>query len=101
MVRLDLSIELRKNKKRYLEVFASEKRFNEIKHGLVSELVGRAFEDQWMIMPDMSFLVAKRYKSVVVLLTRNEFSKTFIDCRPVRFIAGEHTVQIICIVARE
>jgi hypothetical protein len=82
-------------------VFASEKRFNEIKHGLVSELVGRAFEDQWMIMPDMSFLVAKRYKSVVVLLTRNEFSKTFIDCRPVRFIAGEHTVQIICVVARE
>jgi hypothetical protein len=57
MVRLDLSIELKKNKERYLKVFASEKRFNYIKHTLVLECIGRALEDKWMIKPDMGFLV--------------------------------------------
>jgi hypothetical protein len=58
MVHLDLSVELKKNKKRYLEVFVSEVRFNQIKHALVSERDGWALEDKWMIMPDMGVLVA-------------------------------------------
>jgi histone-lysine N-methyltransferase SETD2 len=55
MVRLDLSVELKKNKERYLEVFANEERLDEIKHAVVPECVGRALEDKWMIMPDMGF----------------------------------------------
>jgi hypothetical protein len=62
MVRLDLSVELKKNKEKYLEVFASQKRFNQIKHALVPERVGRELEDKWMIMLDMGFLVHKGTK---------------------------------------
>jgi hypothetical protein len=86
-------LELKKNKDRYLEVFASEKRFNDIKHALVLEHVGRALEDKWMIMLDMSFLVAQRYKSAVVLLTRNGFSETFF------LLEGEppHRDKLMCL----
>ncbi|MCI46017.1 hypothetical protein A2U01_0067257, partial [Trifolium medium] len=38
---------------------------------LTPERLGRALEDQWMIMPDMGFLIAQRYKYAIVVLTGN------------------------------
>ncbi|MCI33846.1 hypothetical protein A2U01_0055064 [Trifolium medium] len=44
---------------------------------LTSEPLGRALEDKWMIMPDMKFLIAQRYKYAVVLRTGNSYLETY------------------------
>ncbi|MCI72136.1 OTU-like cysteine protease, partial [Trifolium medium] len=69
MIRLDLTVELKKNRKRYIEVFGTEEIYNQIKDALIPERLGRTLEDKWMIMLNMRFLIAQKYKYAVVLLT--------------------------------
>jgi histone-lysine N-methyltransferase SETD2 len=77
MVYLDLSIELKQNKKRYFEVFASEERFDQIRYALIPGPAGDAPKSKWFMFPDMGFLVAQKYNTGFVLLTRSEYSETF------------------------
>ncbi|MCI42664.1 hypothetical protein A2U01_0063901, partial [Trifolium medium] len=55
LIRLDLSIELRARKKRYIQLYGGVERYNQVEHALVPDKIGRALEDMWMIMPDMGF----------------------------------------------
>ncbi|MCH88155.1 FAR1-related protein [Trifolium medium] len=65
------------HKERYLAVFGSQARFNEVKYALAPTCIDPAPEDKWMIMSDMEFLLAQKYKHVVVLLTGDGYSETY------------------------
>ena len=58
--------------KRYLIYIGLEKRFNEVKHSLTGDGIDPAPPDKWMIISDMDFLVAQRYKHMVVLMSINK-----------------------------
>ncbi|PNX84738.1 hypothetical protein L195_g040801, partial [Trifolium pratense] len=49
MIRLDLSIELEKNKKRYIEVFGSEEKYNVINYAIIPETLGPVLEDKYAV----------------------------------------------------
>ncbi|MCI33276.1 receptor-like protein kinase, partial [Trifolium medium] len=59
MTRLDLTVELKKNGKRYIQVYGSDERYNHIMDALTPKRLGRTLDDKWMIMPDMGFLKAQ------------------------------------------
>jgi len=77
IIRLELLQELNNNRQSYLQLFGSERRFKQIKHALTPPGIGIPLEDKWMAFPDMGFLIAQKYKCVVVLLTRYGMSETF------------------------
>ncbi|MCH85802.1 protein FAR1-RELATED SEQUENCE 5 [Trifolium medium] len=77
MIRLDLSIELRAHKERYVQLYGGMKRYTVIETALVPCKIGPALEDKWMMMPDMGFFIAQKYNSAVVLLTGNGWSETY------------------------
>lgn len=54
---------------RYLRLIGSDKQFNEVLHALTGDGIGPAPLDKWMIMSDMSFIIAQRYKHVLVLMS--------------------------------
>ncbi|MCI33714.1 hypothetical protein A2U01_0054931, partial [Trifolium medium] len=59
-------------------MFSGQQRFDLIKNALMLDGTGPATEEKWMMMPDMGFLLAQKYKHVVVLLAGNkEYSTTF------------------------
>lgn len=72
----------------------SDKQFNEVLHALAGDGIGRATSDKWMIMPDMSFLIAQRYKHVVVLMSIDKRqSKIFFPLRG----ASSHRDRMMCL----
>ena len=81
IIRLELLQELNSNRQSYLQLFGSERRFKQIKHALTPAGIGLALEDKWMTFPDMGFLIAQKYKCVVLLLTRYGMSETFFPLR--------------------
>lgn len=56
----------------YQRLIWSDKQFNEVLHAWTGDGIRRAPSGKWMIMPDMSFLIAQRYKHVVVLMSINK-----------------------------
>jgi hypothetical protein len=59
-------------------MFDSQDRFEFIKNTLTPAGIGPAPEDKWMMMSSMGFLLAKKYKHVVVLLVENKgYFETF------------------------
>ncbi|MCI05944.1 FAR1-related protein [Trifolium medium] len=78
IIRLDLAIELNQNRANYVKLFGGHERFDVIKNALTPDGIGPAREDKWMIMPDMGFLLAKKYKHVVILIGSNRgYSKNY------------------------
>ncbi|MCI15003.1 protein FAR1-RELATED SEQUENCE 6, partial [Trifolium medium] len=71
MVRLDLTIELNHNRARYVNLFGGKERFDFIKNALTPHAIGPVYDDKWMTMPDIGFLLAQRYKHAVVVLGGN------------------------------
>lgn len=77
VIHLDLMRELNNDYECYLRLLGTNNRFREVKHPLTIGGIGLALRDKWMIMPDMSFLTALKYKYEVVLLSETRHSKTF------------------------
>ncbi|MCI17590.1 OTU-like cysteine protease, partial [Trifolium medium] len=59
MVRLDLTIELNKNRARYVNLFGGQQRFNYTKNAMTTNTIQPVDDDKWMTMPDMGFLLAQ------------------------------------------
>ncbi|XP_045822500.1 sister chromatid cohesion protein PDS5 homolog B-like isoform X1 [Trifolium pratense] len=74
-IRFELRNELNKNRQGYTSMFGTEKRLNDIEYALTYAGIG--YTNKWMMMPDMGFLIAQRYKYVVVLLSRFGYSETY------------------------
>ncbi|MCH79777.1 FAR1-related protein [Trifolium medium] len=78
MIRLDLLTELVHNKARYFQLFGGKDKLDYLKDALTPAGIGDADEDKWLTMPDMGFLLAQRYKHMVVLLAGNdEYSEMY------------------------
>lgn len=77
IIRQELLSEVKSNRKSYLKLFGSQKRLDDIMDNLDFEGNNPALENKWMIMPEMGLIVAQKYETVVVLLTRYELSETF------------------------
>jgi hypothetical protein len=60
----------------YLAMFGSDARFN-VKYTLTPAGISLALEEKWMIMPDIGFLLAQKYKHTFVLLARHIYSETY------------------------
>jgi len=54
---------------RYRRLIGGDRRYKEVLGALTFCGIGLAPPDKWMTMSDMSFLIAQRYKLVVVLLS--------------------------------
>jgi len=53
----------------YRRLIGSDNHFIEVLYALTGDGIGPAPRNKWMIMLDMGFLIAQRYKHVVVLLS--------------------------------
>jgi len=59
-------------------LIGADRRYKEVLGALTFCGIGHAPPDKWMAMPDMGFLMAQRYKHVVVLLSIEKWrSETF------------------------
>ena len=66
----------------YLRLIGLEKLFNKVKHAMSCDGIDPVPLNKWMIMSDMSFLIAQIYKHAVVLLSINiGQQKTFFPLR--------------------
>ncbi|XP_045799082.1 uncharacterized protein LOC123893192 [Trifolium pratense] len=75
---LEFTIELNKNRAQHLDIFGSQQRNDVIKNALKPAGTDVAHEDKCMMMHDIGFLLAQKYKHVVVLLAGNKgFSKMY------------------------
>ncbi|PNX76274.1 hypothetical protein L195_g032219 [Trifolium pratense] len=75
---LEFTIELNKNRAQHLDIFGSQQRNDVIKNALTTVGTDVAHEDKCMMMHDIGFLLAQKYKHVVVLLAGNKgFSKMY------------------------
>jgi hypothetical protein len=77
IIGLKLTIELNKHNKWYLTMFGSQARFSEVMHTFIPLGISPKHEDRWMIMFDLGFLLAQKYKHAVILLIDDEFSESF------------------------
>ncbi|KEH19948.1 hypothetical protein MTR_8g063670 [Medicago truncatula] len=63
---------------RYRRLIGVNRRYKEVLVALIFCGIGPAPPDKWMTMPDMSFLIAQRYKHMVGLLSiEKKRSETF------------------------
>jgi hypothetical protein len=58
-------------------MFGSQAKFSEVMHTLIHVGISPKHEDRWMIMFDLGFLLAQKYKHAVILLIDDEFSESF------------------------
>jgi len=79
----------------YRRLIRSEHLYNEVLYALTSDSIGfrAAPPNKWMIMPDMIFLIAQRYKRVVVPLSiKKGRSETFFP----QYGASSHRNRMMC-----
>jgi len=81
MVRRALIKELKEHKREYIEIYASETRYNYILGGLYPPKNASSFAppDKWSTLPDMRHIVASCYNRPVLEMTThlNYISETF------------------------
>jgi len=85
MVRRILIKELKEHRNKYIEIYASERRYNYILDGLHPPKNASSFAppDKWLTLPDMRYIVASCYNRPVVEMTTLDIgvSETFFPLR--------------------
>ncbi|XP_020216699.1 PKS-NRPS hybrid synthetase CHGG_01239 [Cajanus cajan] len=105
LVRQDLIKELQQWKDDYVELFGSVSRVDVMRQSLYVDT--HASVDKWMTLPDMGYVIASRYKVVLVTLSSQQ-SMTFFPLRgspplsksshrliTIGFVSNCHFVQVI------
>jgi len=85
MVRRALIKELKEHRNKYIEIYASERRYNYILDGLHPPKNANSFAppDKWLTLPDMGHIVASLYNRPVVEMTTLDIgvSENFLPLR--------------------
>jgi len=85
MVRRTLIKEFKEHKNNYIEIYASEDRYNYVLDGLHPPKNASSFAppDKWLTLPDMGHIVASHYNRPVVEMTTLDIgvSETFFPLR--------------------
>jgi len=85
MVRRALIEKLKEHRNKYIEIYASKRRYNYILDGLHPPKNARSFAplDKWLTLPDMGHIVASCYNGPVVEMTTLDIgvSETFFSTK--------------------